>query len=96
VLFRDPGLYTHRVAIFNHRLLHIDDNEVVFRTRHQGLYRISPLELMRRRLQHVPEATPARQAWYPARSSIVASRITGFGIVTSVRRPWRSTAWLRA
>jgi hypothetical protein len=52
-LFRYLGQYTHRVAISNHRLLHVDDNEVVFRTRHQGVCRISPLEFMRRFLQHV-------------------------------------------
>jgi hypothetical protein len=52
-LFRYLGQYTHRVAISNHRLLHVDDTQVVFRTRNQGVCRISPLELMRRFLQHV-------------------------------------------
>jgi hypothetical protein len=58
--FRDPaalfgylGLYTHRVAISNHRLLHVDDQEVVFRTRDQRVCRLAPLEFMRRFLQHV-------------------------------------------
>jgi hypothetical protein len=52
-LFRYLGQYTHRVAISNHRLLHVDDHEVVFRTRQQGVCRVSPLEFMRRFLQHV-------------------------------------------
>jgi len=52
-LFRYLGQYTHRVAISNHRLLHLDDQQVVFRTRHQGACRVSPLEFMRRFLQHV-------------------------------------------
>jgi hypothetical protein len=52
-LFRYLGLYTHRVAISNHRLLHVDDNEVVFRTRDKRVCRLAPLEFMRRFLQHV-------------------------------------------
>ena len=52
-LFRYLGRYTHRVAISNHRLLHVDEHEVVFRTRHQGTCRLAPLEFMRRFLQHV-------------------------------------------
>jgi hypothetical protein len=68
-LFRYLGQYTHRVAISNHRLLNVDDNEVVFRTRHRGVCRISPLELMRRflparpppRLREDPALRPARR-----------------------------------
>jgi len=52
-LFRYLGLYTHRVAISNHRLLHVDNNEVVFRTRGKHVCRLSPLEFMRRFLLHV-------------------------------------------
>ena len=52
-LFRYLGLYTHRVAISNHRLLHVDDDEIVFRTRDQHVCRLPPLEFMRRFLQHV-------------------------------------------
>jgi len=32
-LFRYLGLYTHRVAISNHRIMAVDDNSVTFRTR---------------------------------------------------------------
>jgi hypothetical protein len=46
-LFRYLGLYTHRVAISNQRLLHVDDNEVVFRTRGKQICRLAPLELYR-------------------------------------------------
>ena len=52
-LFRYLGLYTHRVAISNQRLLHVDDNEVVFRTRGKQVCRLAPLEFMRRFLLHV-------------------------------------------
>jgi len=52
-LFRYLGLYTHRVAISNHRLLHVDDDAVVFRTRDHRVCRLTPLEFMRRFLLHV-------------------------------------------
>jgi len=52
-LFRYLGLYTHRVAISNHRLLHVDDHEVVFLTRGKQVCRLAPLEFMRRFLLHV-------------------------------------------
>ncbi len=52
-LFRYLGLYTHRVAISNHRLVHVDDHEVVFRTRGKQVCRLAPLEFMRRFLEHV-------------------------------------------
>lgn len=52
-LFRYLGLYTHRVAISNRRLVHVDDNEVVFRTRGKKVCRLTPLEFMRRFLLHV-------------------------------------------
>jgi hypothetical protein len=52
-LFRYLGLYTHRVAISNHRLLYVDDDEIVFRTRNKQVCRLPPLEFIRRFLQHV-------------------------------------------
>jgi Putative transposase/Transposase zinc-binding domain len=52
-LFRYLGLYTHRVAISNQRLLQVDDQTIVFRTRDRRVCRLSPLEFMRRFLQHV-------------------------------------------
>jgi hypothetical protein len=52
-LFRYLGQYTHRVAISNHRLRHVDDDEIVFRTRGKEVCRLPPLEFMRRFLQHV-------------------------------------------
>ena len=53
VLFRYLGLYTHRVAISNHRLVHVDAHEVVFRTRGKQVCCLAPLEFMRRFLEHV-------------------------------------------
>jgi len=52
-LFQYLGLYTHRVAISNQRLLHVDDNEVVFRTRDKKVCRLVILEFIRRLLLHV-------------------------------------------
>ena len=52
-LLRYLGLYTHRVAISNHRILHIDDDHVVFRTRDKKVCQLTPLEFMRRFLLHV-------------------------------------------
>jgi hypothetical protein len=52
-LFRYLGLYTHRVAISNHRLLHVDDDQVVFRTRDRKICRLAPVEFIRRFLLHV-------------------------------------------
>jgi hypothetical protein len=52
-LFRYLGLYTHRVAISNHRILHVDDDRVVFRTRDKKVCQLAPLEFMRRFLLHV-------------------------------------------
>lgn len=52
-LFRYLGLYTHRVAISNHRILHVDDDHVVFRTRDKKVCQLAPLEFMRRFLLHV-------------------------------------------
>lgn len=52
-LFRYLGLYTHRVAISNYRILEIDDDRVVFRTRDRKVCELAPLEFMRRFLLHV-------------------------------------------
>jgi hypothetical protein len=52
-LFGYLGLYTHRVALSNRRLLHVDDHEVVFRTRDRRVCRLAPLEFICRFLQHV-------------------------------------------
>jgi Putative transposase/Transposase zinc-binding domain len=52
-LFRYLGQYTHRVAISNHRLRHIDDDNVVFLTRDRKSCRLAPLEFIRRFLLHV-------------------------------------------
>lgn len=52
-LFRYLGLYTHRVAISNHRLISVDDHEVAFRTRGNEICRLAPVEFMRRFLEHV-------------------------------------------
>jgi hypothetical protein len=51
-VYRYLGRYTHRVAISNSRLVSIDDNAVVFRTRGQDTATLSPVEFIRRFLQH--------------------------------------------
>ena len=52
-LFRYLGLYTHRVAISNQRLLSVDDQQVVFRTKGKKTCRLTPLEFIHRFVQHV-------------------------------------------
>ena len=52
-LFRYLGLYTHRVAISNHRILDIRDDSVVFRTRDNKVCQLAPIEFIRRFLLHV-------------------------------------------
>lgn len=47
------GLYTHRVAISNSRLLSIQDDLITFRTRGEGTCSIPPHEFIRRFLLHV-------------------------------------------
>ncbi len=52
-LFRYLGLYTHRVAISNRRILHVDDDHVRFRTRDNKTCQLAPVEFIRRFLLHV-------------------------------------------
>jgi hypothetical protein len=56
-VFRYLGNYTHRVAIANSRLVHLDDDTVLFRTRGRHLTSCHPVEFIRRFLEHV---LPAR------------------------------------
>ena len=51
-VYRYLGRYTHRVAISNARLVTIDDDAVVFRTRGQDTATMSPVEFIRRFLSH--------------------------------------------
>jgi len=52
-IFRYLGRYTHRVAMSNARLIAADANSVTFATKDGQQATLSPLELMRRFLQHV-------------------------------------------
>lgn len=47
------GRYTHRVAIANSRLLDVTEEHVVFRTRDDATETLSPVEFLRRFVQHV-------------------------------------------
>jgi hypothetical protein len=47
------GRYTHRVGIANSRLLHLSDNAVLFRTKGDATKTLSPVEFLRRLVQHV-------------------------------------------
>lgn len=47
------GRYTHRVALSNSRLLEVEGNRVVIRTRGNGRAAMSPVELLRRFTRHV-------------------------------------------
>jgi hypothetical protein len=51
-VYRYLGRYTHRVAISNARLVSADDTAVVFRTRGQDTATFSPVEFIRRFLDH--------------------------------------------
>lgn len=52
-LVRYLSLYTHRVAISSSRLLSVDDDTIVFRTRSSGTCTVTPDEFIRRFLLHV-------------------------------------------
>jgi len=52
-VFRYLGRYTHRVAISNARLVSVEDQAVVFRTRASDTASLSPPEFIGRFLQHV-------------------------------------------
>jgi predicted RNA-binding Zn-ribbon protein involved in translation (DUF1610 family) len=52
-VYRYLGRYTHRVAISNARLITVDDQAVVFRTRGSDTASLSPTEFIGRFLQHV-------------------------------------------
>lgn len=52
-LVRYLSLYTHRVAISSSRILSVDDDAIVFRTRGDGTCRLPPDEFLRRFLLHV-------------------------------------------
>jgi hypothetical protein len=47
------GRYTHRVGIANSRLLEVTDQRVVFHTRGKGTETLTPVEFLRRLVQHV-------------------------------------------
>jgi hypothetical protein len=47
------GRYTHRVGISNSRLLNLTSDEVRFRTKGDGTETVSPVEFLRRFVQHV-------------------------------------------
>lgn len=47
------GRYTHRVAISNARIAHIDDTQVRFHTRHGKQATVTPPEFLRRLMLHV-------------------------------------------
>jgi Putative transposase/Transposase zinc-binding domain len=47
------GRYTHRVGIANSRLLDVTDQRVVFRTRGDDVETLTPVEFLRRFVQHV-------------------------------------------
>ena len=47
------GRYTHRVGIANSRLLDVTDQRVVFRTRGNGTETLTPVDFLKRLVQHV-------------------------------------------
>src|SRR5450432_768430 len=81
-VYRYLGRYTHRVAISNTRLVALDDDTIVFRTRGRDTVSLAPLEFVRRFLEHVlPRASsrPAtRVSWRPSTSTAVSNEPGGF------------------
>jgi hypothetical protein len=47
------GRYTHRVGIANSRLVDVTDDRVTFRTKHGKTVTLSPVDFLRRFIQHV-------------------------------------------
>ena len=47
------GRYTHRVGLSSSRLLAVDESEITFRTKGTGTATMSPVEFLRRFVQHV-------------------------------------------
>jgi hypothetical protein len=47
------GRYTHRVGISNSRLVHLDNDAVTFRTKNGKTVTVTPVEFLRRFVQHV-------------------------------------------
>jgi hypothetical protein len=47
------GRYTHRVGIANSRLVNVQDDEVTFRTKNAKTITVTPVEFLRRFVQHV-------------------------------------------
>lgn len=58
------GLYTHRVALSNTRLLSVSDALITFRTRGEGSCTIAPHEFIRRFLRHVLPAQFVKMRHY--------------------------------
>jgi hypothetical protein len=52
-VLRYLGRYTHRVGIANSRLVHVDPERVTFRTKEGKTETLSPVEFLRRFVQHV-------------------------------------------
>jgi hypothetical protein len=52
-VFRYLGRYTHRVGIANSRLVHVDAEHVVFRTKNGKAATLTPVEFLARFVQHV-------------------------------------------
>jgi hypothetical protein len=74
-VFRYLGRYTHRVGIANSRLVHIDDDNVTFRTKNGRTVAVEPVEFLRRFVQHVlpPRFVKIRHYGLYASSSVKRS-----------------------
>jgi hypothetical protein len=87
-LFKYLGLYTHRVAISNHRLLEVSDGEIVFRTRGDKVCRLEPVEFIRRFLQHVlPRGFVKIRQFGLYAAGNVRSRLVAARAALEARRP---------
>ena len=77
--------YTHRVAISSSRLVSVDDDAIVFRTKGDGTCQLHPAEFLRRFLLHVlPKACP-----HCTSGAIGCSRIRAAAALRGARVPLR-------
>jgi Putative transposase len=95
------GRYTHRVGIANSRLLDVSERAVTFRTKGQATETVSPVEFLRRFVQHVlPDGFhKIRHIGLYATASAARREIArahlGAAIRTLPRRNWPDQlAWL--
>jgi hypothetical protein len=83
------GRYTHRIGIANSRLVAVDDHAVTFRTKAGKCVTLTPIEFLRRLVQHVlPEGLQKIRHYGLYASCNVRTLLqTAHGLLSSSARP---------